>query len=66
MKAALPRCARCGASPNAIDLGAGSCFDRPRAVSCLWTRALRKWRMPRARQVMARIEAKEARELRRG
>lgn len=57
MKAALPRCARCGAFLSAIDLGAGKCFDRPRAESCLWRRALLKWRMPRARQVVTRVEA---------
>jgi hypothetical protein len=55
MKAALSSCGICGVSPNAIDLGAGRC--RRDAESCLWNRALRKWRVPRARQVVARIEA---------
>jgi hypothetical protein len=56
MKAALDLCSQCGASPNAIDLGARRC--RRDARSCLWSRALRKWRLPRARQVVARIDAK--------
>lgn len=64
MKAALAFCTQCGASPNAIDLGAGRC--RHNAESCLWSRALRKWRMPRAREVVARIEAKKTREVRHG
>lgn len=61
MKGAFPRCARCGAFPSAIDLGAGHCFDRPRAESSLWNRALKKWRMPRAREVVARIETRRKR-----
>jgi hypothetical protein len=58
MKAAFASCAICGASPNAIDLGAGRC--RHDAESCLWSRALRKWRFPRARMVVARIEGRRA------
>jgi len=59
MKAALATCASCGGSPNAIDLGAGRC--RHDAESCLWSRALRKWRFPRARMVVARIEGRRKR-----
>lgn len=59
MKAALAICAICSASPNAIDLGAVRCRRDPE--SCLWSRALRKWRAPRARQIVARIEARRKR-----
>jgi hypothetical protein len=58
MKAALPRCARCRAPIHAIDLGAERCWDRQNAELCLWRRALAKWRLPRAREVVARIEAR--------
>lgn len=55
MKAALPRCGRCGAALHVVDQG-GRCWSRD--ASCLWRRALAKWRLPRARAVLERIEAR--------
>ncbi len=59
MKAGLSRCACCGASPHATDLGAGRRFSGPHAQACLWRRALRKWQMSRAWAVVERLAARE-------
>lgn len=57
MKAALPRCARCRAVLHSVEAG-GRCYAGPREQQCLWRRALRKLKMPRAREVLNRLAAR--------